>query len=880
MQEHSVSAQQLCVSLGVDPNRGLTEREVRRRQEEYGKNALRGKKETGVLARFFAQFKDFMILILLLAAAVSFVTARIHGEEGYTDSVVILGIVILNAVIGTIQETKAQNALRALRALSAPHACVLRDGRQIRVAAEDLVPGDILRVQSGDRIGADARILDAVSATAQESALTGESEPAEKHAGILAEDCPAADRKNMLFAATELLTGHCTAVVCRTGMQTEIGKIAGMIDREQTPKTPLQIKLAKVSRVLGAGALGICGVIFLLGVWRHVPILESFLLSVSLAVAAIPEGLPAIVTVVLSLGVQRMAKRGAILTSLPAVETLGSATVICSDKTGTLTQNRMTVVRTLNADGKADLQTLSMAALCCNAVRDGKTFSGEPTEKALLRAAGEQASFDALRKAAPRIAELPFDSVRKRMSTLHRAGNDFLQITKGAPDVLLPLCSRCRTDGGDLPLTQEMRRRLDEQNRAMAADALRVLAVACRRQQGETIEENDLTFLGFVALRDPPRPETADAVADCKRAGIVPVMITGDHAVTATAVGRRIGICGAEGTVLTGSEIEAMDDEALQNAVENSRIFARVTPEHKVRIVRAFRARGEVVAMTGDGVNDAPALKAADIGCAMGRGGTDVAKGAADMILSDDNFATIVDAVAEGRGIYDNIRKAVHFLLSSNIGEILVVLAATIFALPAPLLPIQLLWVNLVTDSLPALALGTEPRDADCMRRPPLPPDAGFFSGGLALDIVLEGFLVGTVTLLAFLAGQRLGSVALGRTMAFSTLSFSEILYAVSMRSPQPIRRAGLRTNKRMLWAAPLCILLQSAVLTVPVLRTLFQTVPLHGAALLHTVLLSALPFAALEAFKLVRTEKTPRRLVGFVGRLPGSALRRRRRAE
>ena len=871
-----MTPQQVCEALQTDPARGLTAHQARQRQETYGKNELRGKKQTNVVSRFLAQFKDFMILILLLAAAASFVTARIRGETGYTDSAVILGIVILNAVVGTVQETKAQNALRALREMAAPHASVLRDGRRCRVPTQELVPGDVLLVQAGDRIGADARILECVSASAQESALTGESEPAEKQSGALEENCATADRTNMLFAATELLTGHCTAVVCRTGMQTEIGKIAGMLDREQTPKTPLQIKLAKVSRVLGALALCICGVIFLLGVRRHVPVLDSFLLSVSLAVAAIPEGLPAIVTVVLSLGVQRMAKRGAILTSLPAVETLGSATVICSDKTGTLTQNRMRVERTENADGAESPQALSMAALCCNAVQDGEDVSGEPTEAALLAAASARGDVSALRKAYPRVRELPFDSTRKRMTTLHRTGDGYLQITKGAPDVLSELCDTYRTGGRDLPLTQAMRARLAAQNRAMAADALRVLAVACRRRKDDTIEEESLTFLGFVGLSDPPRPETADAVADCKRAGIVPVMITGDHAVTAKAVAKRIGVCGEDGTVLSGSEIEKMDDTALQNAVGNCRVFARVTPEHKVRIVRAFRARGEIVAMTGDGVNDAPALKAADIGCAMGRGGTDVAKGAADMILTDDNFATIVDAVAQGRGVYDNIRKAVHFLLSSNIGEILVVLASTLLGMPSPLLPIQLLWVNLVTDSLPALALGTEPRDEDCMRRPPLPAGAGFFSGGLALDVALEGGIVGAATLLAFLSGLRLGGVALARTMAFSVLSFGEILYAISMRSPLPVRRAGLWTNKKMVWAAPLCILLQAAVLTLPTLRILFQVVPLQGAALWQTLLLSALPFCATESLKLVRTEKPPRRLVGFVGKLPFAALRRK----
>ena len=873
MDWHSGTREQVLQRLQSDAAAGLSPQQVRARLE-LGANRLQTKPPKTVLQRFFAQFADFMIVILLAAAAVSFVTSRISGDGGVTDSLVILGIVVLNAAIGTVQETRAQKALDALKQMSAPHAVVMRGGREMRVDAAEVVPGDLLLLAAGDRVPADARLLTSTGVTTQESALTGESMPCEKDAeAFCAATCDLAERRNMLFSSTVLLTGHCTAVVCETGMQTQIGRIAGMLDERETPKTPLQQKLAKVGRVLGIGALVICAGIFVLGVLHKTPVLDSFMLSISLAVAAIPEGLPAIVTVVLSLGVQRMAKHGAILTRLPAVETLGAATVICSDKTGTLTQNRMTVTEVYPPHQSA--QTLRYAALCSNAaVSDERTVSGEPTENALVRAAAQQEDVAALRRAYPRLAEEPFDSARKRMSTLHKTPEGFLQITKGAPDLLLEKCNRMRVENSDVEMTAQQRAQLTAQNRTMAQKALRVLAVAYRRAESAEIREDGMTFLGFVGMTDPPRPETAGAVEQCRQAGITPVMITGDHALTAKAIAAQVGICAPDDPVLTGAQLGAMSDAELLQKTRLCRVFARVTPEDKVRIVRAFRVQGEVVAMTGDGVNDAPALKYADIGCAMGQSGTDVAKGAADMILTDDNFATIVRAVAEGRGIYDNVRKAVHFLLSSNVGEILVVFTASVLRLPAPLLPIQLLWVNLVTDSLPALALGTEPKDADVMRRPPIPADESFFAGGLGFDIALEGMLVGAMTLLAFVQGNHLGGTALGRTMAFTVLSFGEIGYAVSMRSPKSVWRAGLLRNKKMVWAVIVCTLLQASVLTLPTLSGLFQTVPLGGRGLFWTLLFSVLPFAVLEAEKLLRRNGSDRRLRGFVGRLPGRRFR------
>ena len=881
---HSLPKEQVLQSLRSDAQTGLSAPEAATRLAD-GRNTLQGKKKTTVLQRFLSQFADFMILILLAAAVVSFVTSRLSGENGFTDCAVILAIVVLNAVIGTVQETRAQKALDALKKLSAPHALVLRDGSQMQIDASDVVPGDILLLSAGDCISADARLLTAVGLTTQESALTGESMPCEKDAdAVCGEDCALADRRNMLFSSTVILTGHGTAVVCETGMHTQIGHIAGMLDEQEAPKTPLQIKLAKVGRVLGIGALAICALIFLLGLVHKVPPLDSFMLSISLAVAAIPEGLPAIVTVVLSLGVQRMAKRGAILTRLPAVETLGAATVICSDKTGTLTQNHMTVTEVVSADGQSGTSdVLRYAALCSNAVVSGRrsrrTVTGDPTEIALVQAAQTISDPAKLRKQLPRVAELPFDSTRKRMSTLHRTESGYVQITKGAPDLMLTLCETTRTaDGGSEPLTEDRMQTLRAQNRALAEQGLRVLAVAFRTDEEEKIEERSLTFLGFIGLTDPPRPETAAAVAQCRQAGITPVMITGDHALTAKAVAVRVGICAPDDPVLSGADLDRMDDVELSKQVHTCRVFARVTPEHKVRIVRAFRMRGEVVAMTGDGVNDAPALKSADIGCAMGQSGTDVAKGAADMILTDDNFATIVRAVAEGRGIYDNIRKAVHFLLSSNVGEILVVFASSVLRLPAPLLPIQLLWVNLVTDSLPALALGTEPQEADVMHRPPVPAADSFFAGGLGFDIALEGLLIGAITLLAFIQGNHLGGADVGRTMAFTTLSMGEIGYAVSMRSPENVWKAGLLRNKKMVWAVLTCTLLQGSVLTIPTLSKLFQVSPLGFTGILWTCLFSALPFAVLELEKRLRRNKSSGRLYGFVGRLPARRMRSRLR--
>ena len=850
MQWHTISAKEAVNELFTDEKKGLSQKEAKKRLQQYGENRLQSKKKKSIVSVFLNQFADFMIIILLIAAGISFVTAIMSGDGDFVDPIVILVIVILNAVVGTVQEQKAQKAIDALKKMSAPMATVIRDGEKIKIASSQTVMGDIIELSAGDMIPADARMIDGISVTTQESALTGEAMPCEKDADVLlTDDCPLADRRNMLLSSTLMLTGHCRAVVCETGMNTEIGKIAGLIDSEEAPKTPLQEKLSKVSKVLGIGALCICGVIFVLGLLSHVPILESFMLSISLAVAAIPEGLPAIVTVVLSLGVQRMAKNGAIITKLPAVETLGSATVICSDKTGTLTQNKMTVTKTVAFCGEDEL--LGKAALCCNSKVSGKkrerTADGEPTENAIVLYADEKNVLKPYEKALPRIDEKPFDSVRKRMSTLHRDGNGFLQITKGAPDILIDLCTHIVENGKEVPLTKEKRAELLKINTDMANEALRVIAVT--QKKCNTIKEDSLIFLGLIGMTDPPREGVEKAVATCKKAGIKPVMITGDHALTAKAVAQKTGICSADDIVMTGAELDKTDDDTLCECVKKCSVFARVTPHHKVRIVKAFIKNGERVAMTGDGVNDAPALKSADIGCAMGKSGTDVAKGAADMILTDDNFTTIVKAVREGRGIFDNIRKAVHFLLSSNIGEIAVVFLASLMKMPSPLLPIQLLWINLVTDSFPALALGSEKNDDDIMCRPPKKDD-GFFSKGFAKDIALEGLTVGVMTLLSFIIGKHMAGIETGRTMAFITLSLCEILLAVCMRTEKPILKAGLFTNKKMVWAVILCTFLQVSVVTLPTPSSIFKAVSIGVTGWFVSILMSLVPFLIIEAEK------------------------------
>ena len=864
MEGHFLSADTVIKKLGSDKNNGLKDTEAKIRLEEDGENKLEEKKKASLLKRFFEQFKDFCVIILFIACIISFVTGLFEGKGDFVEPIVILAIVILNAVIGVYQESRAEKAIDALKKMSSPTATVKRSGKIKKIPTSQLVRGDIILIESGDMVPADARLISSNALKVQESALTGESEACRKEADtVCAENCPLAEMKNTLFASTNVISGNGVAIVTQTGMKTQVGKIADMLQSEESPQTPLQKRLEKIGRALGIGAIAICGLVFILGIIRRSGILPSFMLSVSLAVAAIPEGLPAIVTIVLSMGVQRMAKSNAIIRHLSAVETLGAATVICSDKTGTLTQNKMTVVRVESASGEVNLKSekaneiLFLGALCNNAhaQKKGKitVFDGDPTETAILSAAyGCGTNVYSLAEKYPRVHENPFSGERKMMSTVNVIGGEEKLTVKGAPDIVLGRCSFVDINGKISPMTAARRKKIAEQNNSMAQEALRVIAVAYRKAGGDYSEEN-LIFSGLIGMTDPPRPEAARAVETCKRAGITPVMITGDHSVTACAVAKKLGIYNGEGTV-SGAEIEKMSDEELAKATEKCRVFARVTPQHKVRIVKAFRSRGEIAAMTGDGVNDAPALKAADIGCAMGKNGTEVAKNAADMILTDDNFATIVKAVEQGRGIYDNIKKAVHFLLGTNIGEIVAVFTASLLGFSQPLIPIQLLWINLVTDSLPAMALGTEKTEKKIMERKPISPEKGFFSDGLWLDIMLEGLLIGILTLLAFSIGSLIyGGIELGRTMAFATLSFCEIAHAVNMRSTQPLYKAGFFTNKMMNLAVVVCAGVQAAVMLIPTLARIFGTVPMTGPQWLIVAALSLVTLVIGEAGKLIK---------------------------
>lgn len=869
MEYFSSEADRVLEALEADSVQGLSAAEAAKRLERHGANVLAEKKKKTNLQRFLDQFKDAMILILIAAAIVSFVVACVEGNPGeFFEPALILLIVILNAVMGVLQESKAEKALDALKGMSAPHARVLRGGTEQIIDAAALVPGDIIRLEAGDFVPADARLLQSAGLKSEESALTGESVPAEKDAQApVAADAALGDRVNMVFSGCSITYGTATAVVTATGMQTEMGKIAGLLSGEAETQTPLQKKLASLGKSLGFVALGACAIIFVVGLLNGIDVLEIFMTAVSLAVSAIPEGLPAIVTIVLSIGVQRMVKKNAIIRRLPAVETLGSASVICSDKTGTLTQNRMTLQKAyldgaaaVIDSGDAAARTLvRTAALCCDGAvtfePDGTvTHIGDPTETAIVFAAHQFGDTkDALQAGFPRVAELPFDSDRKRMSVVVEHDGRRLAIVKGAFDGIAPLCA-----AGD---TERARQVNDEMSRS----ALRVLAVAVR-EIGELPEpldpetlETGLTFLGLVGMIDPPREEARDAVAVCREAGIRPVMITGDHVVTASAIAKNLGILKDGDRAITGAELDAMSETELDNAVENISVYARVSPENKIRIVKAWQKKEKVVAMTGDGVNDAPALKAADIGCAMGITGTDVAKGAADMTLTDDNFATIVDAVREGRGIYANIRKVVGFLLGTNIGEVVAVFVAMLIWHRSPLLSMQLLWINLVTDSLPAIALGMEDVEPGIMQQKPKPKNEGIFAHGLGVRVVLQGLMFGVLSLAAFWIGwQSTGDVAGGQTLAFMVLALSQVVQAFNMRSERSLFKTGFFTNRRLNLACLLSIVLVALVLFTPV-SIAFGLITLSPQLYLIGLGLSLVPLVVMElskAFGLIKHQK------------------------
>ncbi len=831
------SVGEVATQCDTNTDNGLSTQEAASRLARNGYNEFAKKKHTSLWTKFISQFKSFMIIVLLIAALISAITGHLNGE-GITDAIIILSILIVNAIIGVFQEAKAENALDALERLSAPHCKVIRDGKHLVIESRELVVGDIVEIETGDSVPADLRLVESVNLKIQEAALTGESLPVEKQTHLLTESLPIGDRSNMAFSSCSVTYGRGRGIVVATGEQTEVGKIAAMISSVPDMRTPMQVKLDKLGKTLAVISLVVCLVIFVIGLCYGRDLMEMFMTAVSLAVAAIPEGLPAVSTVVLALGVQRLAKQNAIVRNLPSVETLGSTTVICSDKTGTLTQNKMTVVESYPALTE---QLLAVGTLCNDTTRgnNGELF-GDPTETALVAYAelNNYTQSEALTR-HPRVSEIPFDSERKLMTTIHRKDESTLIVaTKGGFDELLAKCSYIEHNGRVEKLTESDKESLAAVNTTMAEKALRVLSMAYKEvtvtsepdaEQLATITanaESGLTFVGMVGMIDPPREEAKVAVEQCKAAGIKPVMITGDHKITAQAIAQSLGIMAPSDRVLTGAEVEQMSNEELSRVAADVSVFARVAPEHKVRIVEAYQKLGNVVAMTGDGVNDAPALKLANIGVAMGITGTDVSKEAADVVLADDNFATIVHSVREGRRIYDNLIKSIQFMISTNLGEITLLLVAVLCNFDMPLLPIQLLFINLVGDSLPSLALSVDQAAADIMSRKPIDPKAGIFTRPFTRRVVTQALILGTMTIVAYLIGLD-SSVDVARTMTFAVMIFSQFVMIFSIRSGNRLFTDRFFSNKWLWMTIVLVIGLTLLVMLVPTLQSLFRLAPL-----------------------------------------------------
>ena len=861
---HTLSIEDTLRKLGSNISTGLNSKEVEKRFNTYGKNKLNEKKKENIFIRFLKQFNDFMIIILIIASIISAVVSNMQGSNDYFDSIIIIAIVVFNAIMGLIQESKAEKSLEALQKMSAPTCKVKRNGKIEIVKGEDVVPGDIILLEAGNYVPADCRLISSYNLKIEESTLTGENAPVEKTSDIiLKEKVPVGDMLNMAFATTVVVNGHGEAVVTETGMNTKVGKIAKMIITNESPETPLQKKLGQVGKSLGIGCLIICVLIFIIGLIKKIEPIEMFMTSVGLAVAAIPEGLPAIVTIMLSIGVTKMARKNSIIRKLPAVETLGSSSVICSDKTGTLTQNKMQVTKICDTTGeKISPQTrnfiLEIASMCTDVdINNKKETTGEPTEVAIVNAALNYGiNKNELYLNMNRINDIPFDSNRKMMTTIHRIGNKYRIITKGAPDVILKRCNEYYNNGNVSILNTSVINSIENLNTNMANNALRVLAVAYldvenlpSKIESNTIEQN-LIFVGLMGMIDPPREGVKEAVETCRRAGIKTVMITGDHLATAKAIAKDLGILRNNNLAITGEELDKIPQIILERDIMKYSVFARVSPEHKVRIVKAFRSTGAVVAMTGDGVNDAPALKNADIGIAMGLNGTDVAKNAADMVLTDDNFVTIVEAVKQGRNIFENIRKAIHFLIATNIGEIVTIFLGLLLGLKSPLLAIQLLWVNLVTDSLPAIALGLEPPEKDIMNKKPRDSRKSIFADGLWGKIFAEGTMLGVLTLLAFSIGNNLYNIEVGRTMAFVSLGILELVHSFNVKSETSIFKVGLFENKYLIGAFVLGVLLQVLVVIIPPVANIFKLVPLNGIQWLYTFGISILPLIIIEVQK------------------------------
>ena len=848
--------------LNTKEREGLTEEEVKIRQEKYGKNKLKDKKKESIIIKFIKQFNDFMIITLIIASIISAVISKMQGENDYVDSIIIIGIVIFNALMGVIQEAKAEKSIEALKQMTPQITKVIRNGKTTEINAEDLVKGDIVILETGNFIPADCRIIESHNLKIEESSLTGEAEPSLKEANIICKkDIPLGDMKNMAFMASTVVNGTGKAIVTETGMETKVGQIANMIIEDEAPETPLQKKLGEVGKILGIACLAICIIIFIIGLIKKIEPIEMFMTAVGLAVAAIPEGLPAIVTIMLSIGVTKMAKRNSIIRKLPAVETLGSSNVICSDKTGTLTQNKMKVVEVKSKNPKF---IMTMATLCTDCEitveNNQEKVIGEPTEKAIVEEGLHiGCNKKETEKIFPRINEIPFDSNRKMMTTIHRIGRKYRIICKGAPDVLLDKCTKEILEIGDsqdIKVKTLDKLKIKNENEQMAHKALRVIAVAFKdvtelpNKIDSNSIENNLTFVGLIGMIDPPREGVKDAVNTCKNAGIKTVMITGDHLETAKAIAKDLGILNNGEKAITGQELDKMTQEQLEKNIKEYSVFARVTPEHKVRIVKAWQRNGAVVAMTGDGVNDSPALKNANIGIAMGKNGTDVAKNAADIILTDDNFVTIVEAVKQGRNIYDNIKKAVHFLLSTNIGEIVTIFVGLILGLKSPLLAIQLLWINLVTDSLPAIALGLEKPEKDIMQRKPIDSKKGIFANGLWNKIILEGTMIGVLTLVAFSIGNKYYTLEVARTMAFLAIGFLELIHSINVKNEKSIFESGLFENKYLVGSFILGIFIQTIVVIVPAFANVFEVVPLNLTQWIITIAISIFPIPVIELQK------------------------------
>ena len=885
--------------LETNKEKGITTEEVQKRKEKYGLNELKAKKKKSLLQKFIEQFKDFSIIILIIASVVSGVVGVAQGE-GITDTIIILIVVIVNAIIGVSQEAKAEKSLEALQKLTDHATKVIRNGKLEVVPAKDLVPGDVVVLDTGDYIPADLRVVEAANLKSQESSLTGESVPVEKTPAVIEEtEVGIGDRTNMLFSSSLITYGRGKGIVVETGMTTEVGKIAGMLENAEEQSTPLQDKLNGLSKTLGIAALVICVIIFGIGIIQGKEPIHMFMSAVSLAVAAIPEGLAAVSTIVLAIGVQKMVKKNAIVKRLPAVETLGSSTVICSDKTGTLTQNKMTVEKIFwnNAVREAgniqsneideELTKLIYANMLCNDTKisnDG-TLTGDPTETALVDMAFKLDFDPSIYDTMPREDEIPFDSDRKLMTTVNNVNGKYIVYTKGGIDELLTKCTAYELNNQIYEEIDVYSNKIREENEKMAKQALRVLGCAYKelnhkptKEEMQNIE-NDLIFIGMVGMIDPPREEAKKAVEKCKTAGIKTVMITGDHKITATAIAKKLGILENEDEAITGADLENMTDEELEKNVRKYSVYARVSPEHKVRIVKAWQKNGEIVAMTGDGVNDSPALKTADIGCAMGMVGTDVAKEAADVILTDDNFATIVSSVEEGRRIYDNILKVIQFLLSSNIGEIVVLFLATLLA---PLfanwfgitdishleilLPIHILWINLVTDSLPALALAFDPANKGIMERKPSKTGKSVFTKGMTWRVIYQGAMIGLLTLAAFAIGLATtkepingltldeSKIEVGQTMAFVTLALSELVHVFNVRdNKNSIFKTGIFNNMKLIGAIIISALLVFVILAIPQLRTIFSIPVLPTQNIVELICLILAPIAIVEIFKLLK---------------------------